>query len=494
MEKRMNDAVEPAQDINLSSIYMAVCGFALYWACFFTMLMRNSFMDAAIEELWYHLYLRIVFLVGSAVMCIVIARKADWFSSERGRRLQKAGILLFSAVAAISSFTAYTLEAALPLAFDFFAWTLAGMGLACLLMIWIELIAALPRKHCAATLVASMALGAPTYLIMNLLPFPFNIGMLCLCPLVSLGISILLERDPSIIMPAFVPLKESRSKTRFAPLFKIVCIAYGIVFGVGIGATTQFVESDLLLSGIALVLIAGAGAAWLLLRNMPDLARRMSSFRLLFPVLIVALIPMSFLQGPAAASCNMLLLGCYVFFEALGIELALDIARTRNASRLHLVGTTQACLYVGLLLGHAIGLAATSSGVVDYPMLSMAALALVVLLAVIITFAPLSPLVETSTAKHGSTDAADGDDEPSVDTWQAHCERVAKDAGLSARETEVFMLLAKGRGIEHIQNKLCISGHTVKTHVYNIYRKMDINSREELLDAVEQEQPNRKAE
>lgn len=47
------------------------------------------------------------------------------------------------------------------------------------------------------------------------------------------------------------------------------------------------------------------------------------------------------------------------------------------------------------------------------------------------------------------------------------------------------MLLAKGRGIEHIQGKLCISGHTVKSHVYNIYRKMDINSREELLDAVE---------
>ena len=47
------------------------------------------------------------------------------------------------------------------------------------------------------------------------------------------------------------------------------------------------------------------------------------------------------------------------------------------------------------------------------------------------------------------------------------------------------MLLAKGRGIEHIQNKLCISGHTVKTHTYNIYRKMGIGSREELLDAIE---------
>ena len=56
------------------------------------------------------------------------------------------------------------------------------------------------------------------------------------------------------------------------------------------------------------------------------------------------------------------------------------------------------------------------------------------------------------------------------------------------------MLRAKGRGVEHIHNKLSISGHTVRTHVYNIYRKMGINSREELLDAVEQEQANRKAE
>ena len=66
---------------------------------------------------------------------------------------------------------------------------------------------------------------------------------------------------------------------------------------------------------------------------------------------------------------------------------------------------------------------------------------------------------------------------------------VAREAGLSARETEVFMLLAKGRGIEHIQNKLYISGHTVKTHTYNIYKKMGISSREELLDAIETADP-----
>ncbi len=50
--------------------------------------------------------------------------------------------------------------------------------------------------------------------------------------------------------------------------------------------------------------------------------------------------------------------------------------------------------------------------------------------------------------------------------------------------------MAKGRGIEHIQNKLCISSHTVKSHTYNIYKKMGINSREELLDAIEAANPD----
>ncbi len=497
MEKSMSGRVEPVQSVISANVFTAICGFALYWGCFFTMLMRNSFMDMAIEELWYHLYLRIVFLVGSAVMCIVIARKADWFASEKGRRFQKAGIGLFSVVAAVSSLTAYTLGSALPLAFDCVAWSLAGMGLACLLMVWVELLSAFARRSCVAALVGSMAVGAVTYLVMNLLPFPFNIGMLCVSPLASLGVLELLEPTCAVAMPAFVSLRESRDKARLAPLFKGVSVSYGIVFGLSIGFTTQMEGTGALFGAVALALIAGAGAALLVFCNLPDFVREKSSVRLLFPVLIVALIPMSFLQGPAAAACNLLLLGCYVFFEALGIETALDIARTRGAARIHLVGSSQACLYVGLVLGHGVGLAATSSGVMDYAMLSKVALGLVVLLAVVVTIAPVSPLADAPSARRGDegargeSDAADG---AGADLWVCRCREVAKGAGLSARETEVFMLLAKGRGIEHIQNKLCISGHTVKSHVYNIYRKMGINSREELLDAVEQAQATRLAD
>ena len=167
--------------------YTTACGFALYWACFFTMLMRNSFMDGDIEVLWYHLFLRVVFLLGSGLTCVVAAFRADQLASARGARFQQAGVVMFSVVAATASFAFHSLGQPMPLAVDLVAWGLAGAGLACLLLLWIELLGAFSPRQRTASLIAAVGLGAPAYLVMNLLPFPFNIGLLCLCPLISLG-------------------------------------------------------------------------------------------------------------------------------------------------------------------------------------------------------------------------------------------------------------------------------------------------------------------
>ena len=484
MEKSMSDPVEPDQKVVPSITFTFACGFALYWACFFTMLMRNSFMDGDIEDLWYHLFLRVVFLAGSALACAVIAHKADWMSQAKGTTLRRGGVFMFSAVAAVSASTSYSLGLTMPLAFDLVAWSLAGVGLACLLTLWAETLAGFPDRQKIVSIIASVALGTLAYLVMNVLSFPFNIGLLCVSPLASLVVLAVLAHDSGVATAAFVPRQESREHARFSASFRGIAVAYGIVFGLGIGSITQIEGSALLYTGIAFALAVGSIAAYFSLRVEPDSVRQTSSFRLLFPVLIIALIPMSFLQGMPAVACNLLLLACYIFFESVDIDVALGIARKRKASALDLLSTSQACLYGGMLVGHAIGLVATSSGVLNYAMLSAAALALVIVLAVFVTFASTGYLAGDSKRNDDAAGAfADGAHEPG--RWKKSCERVAREAGLSARETEVFMLLAKGRGIEHIQNKLGISGHTVKTHVYNIYRKMEINSREELLDAVE---------
>lgn len=64
---------------------------------------------------------------------------------------------------------------------------------------------------------------------------------------------------------------------------------------------------------------------------------------------------------------------------------------------------------------------------------------------------------------------------------------VADRAGLSPREREVFAMLAHGRDTAHIQERLFISQGTVRSHRDRIYRKLNVHSKQELLDLVERE-------
>lgn len=64
------------------------------------------------------------------------------------------------------------------------------------------------------------------------------------------------------------------------------------------------------------------------------------------------------------------------------------------------------------------------------------------------------------------------------------CSRIASTYGLTPRESDVFLLLAQGRSIPYIRDVLHISKNTVDSHSKNIYRKLGIHSRQELIDMV----------
>lgn len=67
----------------------------------------------------------------------------------------------------------------------------------------------------------------------------------------------------------------------------------------------------------------------------------------------------------------------------------------------------------------------------------------------------------------------------------AHMNRIAAHFKLTPRELTVLRLLAAGRNANAISEKLFISYNTVKTHIYNIYRKTGVSRRQELLDLIE---------
>ena len=53
----------------------------------------------------------------------------------------------------------------------------------------------------------------------------------------------------------------------------------------------------------------------------------------------------------------------------------------------------------------------------------------------------------------------------------------AREAMLTAREKQVLVAIASGAGNGEIADEFNISLHTVKTHLYNIYKKIDVRNR-----------------
>ena len=98
----------------------------------------------------------------------------------------------------------------------------------------------------------------------------------------------------------------------------------------------------------------------------------------------------------------------------------------------------------------------------------------------------LSELLEEDVASSYSSDDGDA---------QAHHHRqggfkqrlneLAASKGLSRRETEVLWFLAIGRNSDFISEQLSISWNTARTHVHNVYVKLGVHKRQELIDLVD---------
>lgn len=69
--------------------------------------------------------------------------------------------------------------------------------------------------------------------------------------------------------------------------------------------------------------------------------------------------------------------------------------------------------------------------------------------------------------------------------WRRRCRALSEQYDLSERQYEVLVLIAQGRNAKYIQEALTISLSTAQTHIRNIYRKVGVHSRQELLSLIE---------
>ena len=71
---------------------------------------------------------------------------------------------------------------------------------------------------------------------------------------------------------------------------------------------------------------------------------------------------------------------------------------------------------------------------------------------------------------------------PAPNQLDENCTCLSDEFGLTAREREVFVLLAHGRNGRYIMDHLVISRNTAKSHIKHIYSKLGVHSHQELID------------
>ena len=94
----------------------------------------------------------------------------------------------------------------------------------------------------------------------------------------------------------------------------------------------------------------------------------------------------------------------------------------------------------------------------------------------------LSSYMRRTRDAHDEQRAAEhAEDEATPASSPDRCAQLADAHNLTAREQEILAYLAEGHSGAYISDVLFISPNTVRTHIHNIYRKLDVSSREDIL-------------
>lgn len=173
----------------------------------------------------------------------------------------------------------------------------------------------------------------------------------------------------------------------------------------------------------------------------------------------------------------------FLIFELLAYNDYCNIVKADNASLLKAIARARLASSIGMLLGWIVGYGAQ-------PVMEAAGSGTV--LAVFALFAVLCTATLVFTDRDRQALVSIADDQAISEEGDTSMRKedfydgFSESIGLSKRESEVLSLLLSGRTTSYAAEKLFVAESTVRAHVHNIYRKADVHSRMELMDAFDQ--------
>ena len=375
--------------------------------------------------------------------------------------------------------------------------TLTGMGNAFLIIGWGALWSKMDTDRMGLHLVVSNAFAGCLYLIVTQLPVPAAVAVTAALPLCSVLTLLSSENEPR---------RSSEGETTARPkklIGKAVAAIAVIPFVFGLARAFSSPADAVAFSDLQYRIVMGTTAFAVAIALLAALAPRqrivLRLYRFVVPLMAAGFIALPFvpdhLQWVAFAA---IMCGFYSF-EGLVWLLQPEYAFRTRASTIKVFGWGR-CLFhmfgfIGVTAGFACIDQGMGSGSVPVAICLGAVLVLILLSTFVFTEHDLRRFVERpsrarSQAEQGGADAVDPPP-AAADGLSSEedrlVERLARAGGLSPRESEVLAYLGRGRSVPFIAETLVISKGTAKTHVRHIYEKLDVHSKQELLDLIERE-------
>lgn len=495
MARGMDDGMTPgitpdhrntdgAERDNRFATLLALIGFGCFWASV-AAVMAGGVMDApsaAPREAFLDRFWLLVGFAGVNFLSYTPAvnRFAEAHSQLAVRIVALATVLLLvgTGLLARGLFVSPFVRRAL--------WLAAGIGLGIALVSWGTLWTALdaerPDDRASALAVAgSMALGAGLGTFMLFAPRTASLAAVAVLFAASLALQAYASRQ--VPVPERVDRKTSQRRLKLFSRNLLTPLVAGASFGVALALNALLLDAATAFCAL-LGSMALAGVTVVAMAAMHGGVPRFSLIeRASFPVFGGALLALPFSVGLLRLALLVLLMADLMFYLAChwNVLVALSYRHHVQTAFHYAQGLIAPVGSIALGWGAVGGLVFACGLPVD------AAMPLACLSAAFLLMLDLA-IVPYASNKTVEAIADDGSSQPhdQAGRWRQRCQDVAATYGLTPREQEVFALLAKGRNTEVISGQLFISAHTVKTHTSRIYRKLSINSQQELIDLVEE--------
>lgn len=204
-------------------------------------------------------------------------------------------------------------------------------------------------------------------------------------------------------------------------------------------------------------------------------------YQVMFPITATVYLLLPFLGGTYV---NVFVSAVFLVFSIASSLMVITCIREARKQSIHPVcvyGFFAGGVYTASLLGSVVGLLLNpEEGLGSNQLLIIALVALYAL-----TLVPITSRRSKGKASESGNETVAVPEASVVYRIEDQCAEISKKFGLSKREGEVLLLLARGRDTPYIAEELYISKNTVRTHTKNIFVKTDVHSKQELMSAVE---------